>query len=104
VTNIDSDETLIDCMCGQFEQCDCLEALETCLVPLQMDIADKQEYTLVPGALDRMRAVYKKRLGELTGDNACNHMVAACDSPFQKRMNGDSCALHCSTVHYAKVC
>jgi hypothetical protein len=23
-------------------------------------------------------------------------MVAACDSPFQKRMTGDSCALHCS--------
>jgi hypothetical protein len=73
VKNIDSDETLIDCMCGQFEQCDCTEALETCLVPLQKDIADKQEYTLVPGALDRMRAVYKKRLGELTGDNVTIH-------------------------------
>jgi hypothetical protein len=69
VTNIDSDETLIDCMCGQFEQCDCPEALETCLVPLQMDIADKQEYTLVEGALDRMRAVYKKRLRDLDAIN-----------------------------------
>ena len=65
--NIDSDETLIEFMCDRFEQCNCTEALETCLVPLQMDIADKQEYTLVPGALDRMRAAYKKRLGELKG-------------------------------------
>jgi len=37
-------------------------------VPLQVDIADKQEYTLVPGALDRMRAAYKKRLGELKSE------------------------------------
>jgi len=37
-------------------------------VPLQIDIADKQEYTLVPGALDRMRAAYKKRLGELKSE------------------------------------
>jgi hypothetical protein len=54
-------------MCERFEQCDCLEALETCLVPLQKDIADKQEYTLVDGALDKMRASYKKRLDELKG-------------------------------------
>ena len=61
------DEELINLMCEQFEQCDCLEALETCLVPLKEDIADKQEYTLLPGALDRMRAAYKKRLDELKG-------------------------------------
>jgi hypothetical protein len=65
VTNIDSYETLIDFMCDRFEQCDCPEALETCTVGLNEDIADKQEYTLVPGALDRMRAVYKKRLRDL---------------------------------------
>jgi len=34
--------------------------------------------------------------------NACNHMVAACDLPFQKRMTGDSCALHCSTAMSAR--
>jgi hypothetical protein len=57
----------VDFMCEQFEQCDCLEALGTCLVPLQKDIADNQEYTLVEGALDKMRAAYKKRLDELKG-------------------------------------
>ena len=68
MTNIDSDETLIDSMCDRFEQCDCTEALETCTVGLNEDIADKQDYTLVPGALDKMRAVYKKRLGELKSE------------------------------------
>ena len=61
------DQELVAFMCERFEQCDCLEALETCLVPLQKDIADKQEYTLVDGALDKMRASYKKRLDELKG-------------------------------------
>ena len=61
------DEELINFMCERFEQCDCLEALETCLVPLQKDIADKQEYTLVDGALDKMRAAYSRRLAELKG-------------------------------------
>ena len=63
----DIDQKLINFMCQRFEQCDCLEALETCLVPLQKDIADKADYTLVDGALDKMRAAYKKRSDELKG-------------------------------------
>jgi len=59
------DEELINFMSKRFEQCDCLVALETCVVALQLDISDKQEYTLVPGALDRMRAAYSRRLAEL---------------------------------------
>ena len=59
---------LINFMCERFEQCDCLEALETCLVPLQKDIDNKHDYTLVDGALDKMRAAYKKRLDELKGN------------------------------------
>jgi len=61
------EEELINFMCERFEQCDCLEAMETCLVALKEDIADKQEYTLTPAALDRMRAAYKKRLDKLKG-------------------------------------
>ena len=61
------DQELIAFMCRRFEQCDCLEALETCLVPLQSDINCSASYTLVPGALDKMRASYKKRLNELKG-------------------------------------
>ena len=61
----DLDQDQITFMCRQFEQCDCLKALETCLVPLQKDIADRQPYTLLFGALDRMRGVYKRRLAEL---------------------------------------
>jgi hypothetical protein len=30
-------------------------------------------------------------------------MVAACDSPFQKRMAGDSCALHCYRAFMATI-
>ena len=59
------DKELIDFRCKRFEQCDCLEALETCLLPLQADINSNASYTLVPGALDRMRAAYKRRLAEL---------------------------------------
>ena len=59
------DKELIDFMCERFEQCDCLEALETCLLPLQVDINSNASYTLLPGALDRMRGVYKRRLAEL---------------------------------------
>lgn len=51
--------------CERFEAADCEIALETCAVALNIDIADKQEYTLLPGALDRMRGVYKRRLAEL---------------------------------------
>ncbi len=65
--NQELDQELVAFMCERFEQCDCMEALETCLVPLQKDIADKQEYTLVDGALDKMRAAYKKRLDKLKG-------------------------------------
>ena len=56
---------LIKFQCERFEQCDCMEALVTCIVTLNIDIADKQEYTLLPGALDRMRGVYRRRLAEL---------------------------------------
>jgi hypothetical protein len=34
---------------------------------MQSDINCNASYTLVPGALDRMRAAYKKRLKELKG-------------------------------------
>ena len=55
----------IDFHCERFEAADCETAMETCAVALNIDIADKQEYTLLPGALDRMRGVYSKRLKEL---------------------------------------
>jgi hypothetical protein len=58
---------LIKFQCERFEQCDCLEALETCAVALKEDIANEQPYTLIPGALHKMRASYKKRLDELKG-------------------------------------
>jgi hypothetical protein len=59
------DQELVEFMCERFEQCDCEEALETSVVALQADIADKHGYTLVPGALERMRAAYSRRLAEL---------------------------------------
>ena len=55
----------IDFMCERFEAADCEVALETCTIGLNIDIADRQPYTLLPGALDRMRAAYKRRLAEL---------------------------------------
>ena len=55
----------INFTCERFEAADCETALVTCAVGLNIDIADKQEYTLVPGALDRMRGVYRRRLAEL---------------------------------------
>ena len=58
---------LINFHCERFEQCDCEGAIIVCLVALIVDIDNKQEYTLLPGALDRMRAAYKKRLDELKG-------------------------------------
>jgi hypothetical protein len=58
---------LVAFMCEQFQACDCIQALETCSVALQTDIKDKATYTLVDGALDKMRAAYKKRLDELKG-------------------------------------
>jgi hypothetical protein len=61
------DQELIEFMCRRFEQCDCLVALETCVVALQSDINCNASYTLLPGALDRMRGVYAKRLAKLKG-------------------------------------
>ena len=61
------DQELIAFMCRRFEQCDCSVALETCVEAMQADINCNASYTLVPGALDRMRGVYKKRLKELKG-------------------------------------
>lgn len=55
----------IDFHCKRFEAADCEEALETCVFALQRDINDNYEYTLIPGALDRMRAAYSRRLAEL---------------------------------------
>lgn len=63
----DLDQELIDFHCERFEAADCLEALETCVIPLQADINSNASYTLVPGALDRIRGVYAKRLAELKG-------------------------------------
>lgn len=58
-------EQCIKLHCERFEAADCEEALETCVFALQRDINDNYEYTLLPGALDRMRGVYKRRLAEL---------------------------------------
>lgn len=55
----------IDFNCERFEAADCEGAIIICLVALIEDIDNKQEYTLLPGALDRMRGVYAKRLKEL---------------------------------------
>ena len=63
--NIMTPDEEIDFMCQRFEAADCEIALETCTVALNIDIADKQPYTLLPGALDRMRAAYSRRLKEL---------------------------------------
>ena len=59
------DQELIAFMCRRFEQCDCLVDLETSVEALQSDINCNASYTLVDGALDKMRAAYKKRLDEL---------------------------------------
>ena len=60
-----SDNELIDFTCQRFEAADCETALATCAVALKRDIADGQPYTLVPDALERMRAAYSRRLAEL---------------------------------------
>ena len=60
-----SDNELIDFTCHRFEAADCETALATCAVALKRDIADGQPYTLVPDALERMRAAYSRRLAEL---------------------------------------
>ena len=61
------DQELIAFMCRRFEQCDCLVALETSVEALQSDINCNASYTLVDGAIDKMRASYKKRLDKLKG-------------------------------------
>jgi hypothetical protein len=65
--NQELDQELIAFMCRRFEQSDCLEALETSVVAMRSDINCNASYTLLPGALDKMRAAYKKRLDELKG-------------------------------------
>jgi len=65
--NQELDQELIAFMCRRFEQSDCSVALETSVESMQSDIACNASYTLVPGALDKMRAAYKKRLDELKG-------------------------------------
>ena len=56
---------LIDFTCHRIEAADCAEALQTNAIALAEDIKNEQPYTLLPGALDRMRGVYKRRLAEL---------------------------------------
>jgi hypothetical protein len=73
--NQELDQELIAFMCRRFEQCDCLVALETSVVALQSDMNCNASYTLVPGALDRMRAVYKKRLRELDAINCSSSFL-----------------------------
>jgi hypothetical protein len=65
--NQELDQELIAFMCRRFEQCDCSVALETSVEALQSDINCNASYTLVDGALDKMRASYKKRFDELKG-------------------------------------
>lgn len=55
----------VEWVCNHFATAECLEDLETRGQLLVADKADKQAYTLLPGALDRMRGVYAKRLAEL---------------------------------------
>ena len=61
----DNDNELIDFHCQRFEAADCEGAIVICLVALIEDIDNKQTYTLLPGALGRMRGVYSRRLKEL---------------------------------------
>ena len=61
------DQELIAFMCRRFERCDCLEALQTSVEAMQSDINCNASYTLVDGAIEKMRAGYKKRLDELKG-------------------------------------
>ena len=49
-----SDEE-IDFICERFEAADCEVALETCTIGLNIDIADRQPYTLLPVALNTER-------------------------------------------------
>ena len=64
------DMTLIEIVewtCERFESADCIQDLQIVSEMLSEDKIDKQEYTLLPGALDCMRAAYSKRLAELKG-------------------------------------
>lgn len=60
-------EELIEFMCWRFETAPDMDALTVRAEALKMDKDNKEDYTLVNGALDRMRAAYKKRLDELKG-------------------------------------
>lgn len=57
----------VEWTCKRFEAADCVESLQTCTLGLNEDKIDKQEYTLLPGAMNRMLGVYAKRLAELKG-------------------------------------
>ena len=56
---------LTDFMCWRMASADSVVALSTFAVAIRLDTDSKQDYTLIPGALDRMREAYKKRLDEL---------------------------------------
>lgn len=57
----------VDFMCWRFETAKDIESLTIRAEALKIDKEAKADYTLVNGALDRMRASYKKRLDELKG-------------------------------------
>jgi len=56
---------LADFMCWRLSSAVSLESLSTFAVAVKLDTDSNQDYTLVPGALDRMREAYKTRLEEL---------------------------------------
>lgn len=58
---------LVEFMCWRFESAKDLESLSIRAEALKIDKEAKADYTLVNGALDRMRASYKKRSDELKG-------------------------------------
>ena len=57
----------VDWVCNQFATVESVEGLEMQLYFMECDIKHGHEYTLVAGAIDKMRAAYKKRLDELKG-------------------------------------
>jgi hypothetical protein len=60
-------DEIIEWVCKRFKEARCLEDLEMQKYFLECDSKHGHEYTLAEGALDKMRAAYKKRLDELKG-------------------------------------
>lgn len=57
----------VEFMCYRIATAPDLTALATKGKALKIDIDRKEDYTLVEGAIDRMRAAYKMRSEELRG-------------------------------------